>query len=138
MTDWLEFHDSILTGFDAKETRVELLLDASIHRWERHDTRWAGTGWVQAMRIVVSNADGPSAVPALPVEISEGRLLLGAVAHNDLVRLPLQASGAIGVWLQLITADIVEVTGSEVRIETTADARYVEELPGDMRPKEAN
>jgi len=93
---------------------------------------------MQAVRIVVTNAVVSSAVPPLPVEISEGRLLLGAVAHNDVVRLPLEASGAISIWLQLNTADIVEVTGSEMRIETTADARYVEELPADMRPNDAD
>jgi hypothetical protein len=136
VTDWLEFHDSTLTGFDARDTRVELLLDAYIHRWERLDDQWRGTGWMQGVRIVVSNAVGPSAVPVLPVEISDGWLRLGAVAHNDLVRLPLQASGAIRIWLQLNTADVVEFTGSAVRIEATADARYVEELPADLRPQD--
>jgi len=137
VTDWLEFHDSTLTGFDARETRVELLLDAYIHRWEKLDDRWRGTGWMQAVRIVLSNPVGPTAVPALPVEISDGSLQLSAVANNDLVRLPLQASGEISIRLQLNTADI-EFTASAVRIETMADARYVEELPGDMRPKDAD
>jgi hypothetical protein len=135
VTDWLEFHDSTLTGFDAGEAHVELLLDAYIHRWETLNEGWRGTGWMQNVRIVVSNAIVLSAVPLLPVEISDGRLQLGAVAPNDLV-LPLQASGAIRIWLQLTTADVVEVTGNAVRIEVTADARYIEELPADLRPKD--
>ena len=135
MTDWLEFHDSILTGFDARETRVELLLDAYIHRWERLNDEWRGTGWMQSVRIVVSNALGLSAVPPLPVEVSDGRLQLGAAAPNDIVRLPLQASGGIRLWLQLITADVGELTGNAVIIETTADARYIEELSADLRPQ---
>ncbi len=95
VTDWLEFHDSILTGFDARDTGVELLLDAYIHRWERRDDRWRGTGWMQGVRIVVSNSVSPSALPMLPVDISDGWLRLGAVAHNDRVRLPLQASDGV-------------------------------------------
>jgi len=91
---------------------------------------------MQGVRIVVSNAVSPSAVPMLPVEISDGWLRLGAVAHNDLVRLPLQALGEIRIWLQLTTADVVEFTGSAVRIEATADARYVEQLPADLRPQD--
>ena len=136
MTEWLEFHDSILTGVDARETRVELLLDAYIHRWEKHDEQWRGTGWMQGVRIVVSNVVGPLAMPVLPAEIAVGWLRRGAVAHNDLVRLPLEASAVISISLQLNTDDVVEFTGSAVRIEATTDARYVEELPADMRPQD--
>jgi hypothetical protein len=136
VTDWLEFHDSILAGFEARETRVELLLDAYIHRWERLDDQWRGTGCMQRVCIVVSDAVGSSAAPVLPVEISDGWLQVGAMAPNGLVRLPLQASGAIRMRLQLNTADVVEFTGSAVRIEATADARYVEDLPADLRPQD--
>ena len=53
-----------------------------------------------------------------------------------MVRVPLQVSGRIGIWLQLTTADVVDLTGSAVRIEATAEARFIEELPADMRPDE--
>jgi hypothetical protein len=136
VTDWLEFHDSTLTGFDARETHVELLLEAYIHRWENLGDGWRGTGWMQRVRIVVSSAIGLSAVPPLPVEITDGRLQLDAAAPNDVVRLPLQASGVVRIRLELTTADVVEFTGSAVRIEATADARYIEELPADLRPQD--
>jgi len=136
VTEWLEFHDSTLTGVDARDSHVELLLDAYIHRWESVNEGWRGTGWMQSVRIVVRNAIGLSAVPVLPVEIADGEFQLGTVAPNDLVRLPLQASGVIRIWLQLTTADVVELTGSAVRIEATADPRYIEELPADLRPQD--
>jgi hypothetical protein len=136
MTDWLEFHDSILIGFDAEEPQVQLLLDGYVHRWERLDEGWSGTGWMQNVRIVVSNAVGPSAVPPLPVDISDGQLHVGTVCHDNLVRLPLEASGAIRIWIQLTIADIVEFTGSAVRFEATAAGRYIEELEADLRPEE--
>jgi len=134
---WLEFHDSTLTRLDVGKADIELLLDACIHRWERLNDEWRGTGWMQSVRIVASNALGLSTVPPLPVEVSDG-LQLGAAAPNDIVRLPLQASGAIRIWLQLTTADVVELTGNAVIIETTADARYIEELPADLRPQGAD
>ena len=136
MTDWLEFHDSTLTGLDAREPNVELLLDAYIPRWERLNDGWRGTGWMQSVRIVVSNATGLSALPRLPVKISDGRLQLGTVALNNVVRLPLQASCVVRIWLQLATADVVELTGSAVCLEATADARYIEELPAELRPQD--
>jgi hypothetical protein len=70
------------------------------------------------------------------VDISEGWLQLGAAAPNGVVRLPLQATGAIRIWLRLTTADVVELTGDAVQIEATADARYIEELPVDLRPQD--
>jgi hypothetical protein len=134
MTDWLEFHDSTLKAIGARDTQVELLLDAYIHRWERVDADWRGTGWMQGVRIVVDNAIGPVGVPLLPMDVSDGRVQLGTSALGDLVRLPLHASGRIGVWLQLTSADVVEFTGTAVRIEAIADAHFIETLPADMRP----
>jgi hypothetical protein len=55
---------------------------------------------------------------------------------NGVVRLPLQALGAIRMRLQLNTADVIEFAGSAVRIEATADARYVEDLAADLRPQD--
>jgi hypothetical protein len=134
MTDWLEFHDSILTAIGARDTQVELLLDAYIHRWERLNDDWRGTGWMQSVRIVMDNAIGPVVVSLLPREIADGRMQLGTAPSTNIVRLPLQASGRIGIWLQLTTAEVVDLTGSAVCIEATADARFIEELPADMRP----
>ena len=134
MTDWLEFHDSILTAIVARDARVELLLDAYIHRWERMDAGWRGTGWMQSVRIVVDNAIGPVDVSLLPMAISDGRVQLGTATARHIVRLPLQASGRVAVWLQLTTAEVVDLIGSGVRIEATAGARFIEELPPDIRP----
>lgn len=137
MTDWLEFHDSTLTRFEPNDTRIELLLDAYIHRWEKLGDEWRGTGWTQPVSIVVGGTvAGSFALPTLPVEISDGWLQLGTTAANGIVRLPLQTSGVVRIRLQLSTADVVELVGSEVRIEATAPARYVEDLPLDVRPQE--
>jgi hypothetical protein len=138
VTDWLEFHDSKRTRFDSREADVELLLDAYVHRWESLNDGWRGTGWMQGVRIVVRNAKVLWAIPVLPLAISDGSLQMGALAPNAVVRLPLQASGAISIRLQLTTADVVEVTGSSIRIEAAAAARYVEELPTDLRPRDAS
>jgi len=89
---------------------------------------------MQHVRIVVSRAIGRTAVPVLPVVISDGRLQLGPAVPDEFGPLPLQAPGVVRRWLQLTTADVIDLTGSAVRIEATAEARYVEELPADWRP----
>jgi hypothetical protein len=85
MTDWLEFHDSKLLRLDATDTNVEFLLDAYIHRWERANGGWRGTGWMQGVRIAVSDAVGPSVLPALPEGISDGWLQLGSAPTRGLL-----------------------------------------------------
>ena len=136
VSDWLEFHDSTLSAFDARETQVDLLLDAYIHRWETLNDGWTGTGWKQSVRITVSDAIAIPAFPLLPVGISDGRLQLDTMPPHAVVRLPLRAFGVVRIWLQLITADIVELTGTAVCIAATAPARYVEALPVDLRPQD--
>lgn len=129
MTEWLEFHDSTLTAVLGSDTHVELLLDAYIHRWEHFPGGWKGTGWGQRVRIVVSRPTAVPAAPLLPLAVSDGRLQLDTVTYDNVVRLPFHASGTIRLWLRLITADVVEVTGSAVHIEGTEPARYIEDLP---------
>lgn len=135
MTEWLEFHDSTLEAVRASDAHVELLLDAYIHRWERVNDEWKGTGWMRRVRIAMTRPAAVPAVPFLPVEISDGDLQLDAVPRHVMVRFPFEASGAVRLWLQLITSDVVECTGSAVRIEGMEPARYLEDLPADMRPQ---
>jgi hypothetical protein len=55
--------------------------------------------------------------------------------NGDVLPLPLQASGMIRLWLQQqATTDVIDLTGTAVRIETTAEAPYIEELSADLRP----
>jgi hypothetical protein len=135
MSEWLEFHDSILTAIRPGETHVELLLDAYIHRWERVNDDWRGTGCCQRVRITMTRPVAVPAAPLLPVAIADGGVQLDAITA-DVVRLPFDATGAVRVWLQLITADVLELSGGAVRLEGAEPARYVEDLPAEMRPKQ--
>jgi hypothetical protein len=136
MPDWLEFHDSDLTQVTTTEGQIACVLDTYIHRWESGPGGWVGTGWMQQVRIVLSGAPAPPALPLLPEEIADGSLLLGEEDANGLVPVPFQASGKVRLWLQLGTADEIALSGTAVRIEAIADARYLEALPADFRPAE--
>jgi hypothetical protein len=135
VTEWFEFHDSTLTAVQASDTQIELLLHGYVHRWEPLTDGWKGTGWIQPVRIVVSDPAAVPPVPLLPADVSEGGLHCDGIAPDAIVRLPFQAECAIRVRLHLITAEIFEVTGRGVSIETTQSGRYVEDLPADMWPQ---
>jgi hypothetical protein len=43
----------------------------------------------------------------------------------------------ISLWLQLTNADVVEFVGRGVYIDVGGEARFVEDLPADLRPGDA-
>lgn len=131
---WLEFHDSTLAAVNHITTDVEVVLDAYVHRWDISGDTWRGTGWIQAVRILIRDVDVRAVAPMLPMHISDGRLRVGAVTHDNLVPLPFDASDATSLWLQLTNADIVEYLGRGGRIDAVGEARFVEVLPADLRP----
>jgi hypothetical protein len=133
----IEFHDSTLKGCEQFGADVEIGLDAYVHRWNMVDGAWRGTGWVQPVRVLVSNVVGPWVAPVTRVDISSGRLRVGDVIHDNTVELPFVASDSIEVWLQLASSEVVELAGLAVRIEPVGEARYVEDLPDELRPGHA-
>jgi hypothetical protein len=116
---------------------VEVVLDAYVHRWDMVGDSWTGTGWKQPVRIRVSDVGSSWIAPVLPIDISDGRLRVGTITHDNLVRLPFNASDVISLWLQLTNADVVEFVGRGVYIDVVGEARFVEDLPADLRPGDA-
>jgi hypothetical protein len=129
---WLEFHDSTLSAVNQTADDVEVIMDAYVHRWGA----WKGTGWMQPVRILISEVRGRSVVPILPVYISDGHLAVATIIHDDLVRLPFNASGGVRLWLQLTNADVVEFSGRTMQIDVIGEARFVEDLSADLRPRD--
>jgi hypothetical protein len=137
LTTWLEFHDSTLATVNYTANDVEVVLDAYVHRWETLGASWTGTGWMRPVRILISDVGGGPIARVLPIDISDGRLRVGTITHDNLVRLPFNASDAISLWLQLTNADVVEFIGHAVHIDAVGEARFVEDLPDDLRPGDA-
>jgi hypothetical protein len=134
---WLEFHDSTLSAVNQTAEDVEVGLDAYVHRWDALSDSWKGTGWMQPVRVLISEVGGRSVVPILPVEISDGHLAVATIIHDHLVRLPFNASGGVRLWLQLTNGDVVDFNGRAVQIDAVGEARFVEDLPADLRPRDA-
>jgi hypothetical protein len=134
LTTWLEFHDSTLAVVNHTTKDVVVELDAYVHRWDAVGDSWTGTGWMQPVRILISDVGGRSIAPALPVDISDGRLRVGTITHDNMVRFPFTALVVISLWLRLTNGDIVEFVGGGVQIDAVGEARFVEDLPADLRP----
>ena len=69
-----------------------------------------------------------------PARIADGRIAIGQAVHRNLFRMPIQSEGAVSVWIQLATGEIVEISGQSIRSESIGEGRQVEELPADLWP----
>jgi hypothetical protein len=131
---WIEFHDSRLVAVNVLDACVELVLDAYVHAWDVvKDTR-RGTGWTQPVRITLTGGDVPSDTLVTPAEISNGRMGVGALVHDNLVPLPFGSSETTDIRLEFADAHFVELHGTSVSVEAAGAARYVEQLPADLWP----
>ena len=133
MPAWVEFHDSTLESASLGFDGVTLLFDAYVHRWERIDGRWVGTGWSQPVSISIG---GPAVGRDMvgPVEVDEGCLTIDESTDGGLVPLPLLRRGQVTLRVGLCTGERLEFAGRGVRVESQGEATFVEELPEDMRP----
>jgi hypothetical protein len=131
---WIEFHDSRLVAVNVLDACVELVLDAYIHAWDVVDDTRRGTGWTQPVRITLSGGDVPADTLVTPTEISNGRIGVGALIHNNLVPLPFESSETTYIRLEFSDAAFVELRGTGVSVEAAGAARYIEQLPADFWP----
>lgn len=86
--------------------------------------------------MLVKNVLNQTIAPETPVGISDGVLSTGAVRHDNLIELPLNSTEAIHLRLELTNAELLEIVGSGLLVETAGEACYVEDLPADLRPKD--
>jgi len=131
---WIEFHDSHLDAIATSGNDVSIHLRAFVHRWERRDGTWVGTGWVQPATITVSNPTMP--VPAIEtsVDVWNGSVRVDETVHDNLAPLPFEATGSVQVLMELVTGVVVEISGDQVTLAATGDARFVEDLLADLLP----
>jgi len=134
---WFAFHDSRLTAVNPSAKELEIVLDAYVHRWELVGDRWHGTGWQQSVRIRIENVTDPSAVPATPVDIVDGELRATGVRQTNLLPLPIEAAGDCSLLLRLANHTTLEIKGRGLQVEALSGGRFVEELPDELRPRQA-
>jgi len=135
---WIEFHDSHLDAIAMSSDGASVHLRAYVHRWERRDGEWVGTGWIQPVTITVRTSPGPVATRETPVDVWVGSIRVDETVHNNLVPLPFEGTGAVRVVMELITGAVIEVAGDQVTLAATGDARFVENVPADLLPPDLN
>lgn len=133
MPRWIEFHDSTVEEVRAEPTEVAVRLRAYVHDWTLVGGQWRGSGWSQ---LVVLRLRGAAICrePAVPVGISSGTARVGATTHDNLIPVPLASAEHTKLWLELVTAETLEIEGDGLDIEVIGEVRFVEDLPDELKP----
>lgn len=131
MPDFLEFHDSTIVSVATDQQSLHIGIDAYVHRWQKVEGRWMGSGWVQPVRITLSESITWPHL-GLPAGLTSGRVEMDGRAY-DLVPLPHKSQGRVTVTLALTTGEVIEVIGADFTVEAIADGRLAEDLPDEFR-----
>lgn len=108
--------DRLVLHFDA--ANIEKIMDNAEQR-----TLWTQAG---SLELVTTSS---AALPAAPFVIARGDVEDGLYTQRDMIRIPLNASGAVGLSLHIEGADgPVDLKGSSVRLELEGNPAYVKHV----------
>lgn len=133
----VEFHDSIISSIGNEGGAIRLHLDAYVHRWQRVDGIWKGTGWMQPVQILIQGP-APVELPELPAELDSGEIVTAENTFTNLVPLPFSSAGPALLKLELKAGETFEFSGQDLVMAPTGDGRFVEDLPDDFQPSDAD
>ncbi len=126
----IEIHDSKLAGITAKDRDVVLHLEpAYVHQSEGEPGVAKGTGWVQDIDIVISDATVESSISEIPVDLWDGSFSVGDDCRENIIPLPLAVSDAVTLVFITIRDERLVVRGTGALTVPRGDLRYVEEYP---------
>ena len=136
MRSELEFHDSTILSIAQAGASIQIGIDGYIHRWDKASGVWKGEGWGQPVQITLTGALG-SNVREYSKDLDGGSVRIGAVTHNNCIRLPFHSAGPAILQLELKTGEVLEFTGNDIKIEVTGSGSFIEPLPDDFKPTDA-
>jgi hypothetical protein len=131
MNSEIELHDSTLAGVtpDGRDL-VLCLAPAYVHRSAGRPGIDPGTGWLQEIDLVVSEAVVESLPSEFPVNLSDGSFSVGEVRWENSIPLPLAVSGHVSLVAVPCRGEMLAVRGTGASTGTRGEPRHLEEFPG--------
>lgn len=131
MNSVVEIHDSTLAGITPDGRNLVLRLEPGyVHRSEGRPGIDQGSGWLQDIDLIVSEAVAESLPVQLPSVLSDGAFSIGEVRWDNTIPLPLTASGLIRLTVVTDRGELLIIRGTAASIVVRGELRYVEEYPG--------
>lgn len=130
MNSEIELHDSTLASITPDGHDLILCLaPAYVHRSAGRPGIDQGSGWLQDIDLVISEAVVESLPTEFPVDLSEGSFSVGEVRCDNSIPLPLAVSGAVSLVAVTCRGELLAVRGTGASTVTRGELRYLEEFP---------
>jgi hypothetical protein len=125
----MEFHDSTFDGIEREGANLSLRFSAAyIHESEGEPGVDAGSGWIQELRFIISDASQIGEIVDLPCDLSNGSVCLDDRRLENVIPIPLDYRGR--VELRLNQTNGLTITGTSLRVELRGEPKYLEEFSG--------
>jgi hypothetical protein len=126
----IEIHDSGLKSISASNGEIVLELSpAYIHMSDGRPGIDAGTGWIQDAVIRIRGEEICGLISELPCDLSDGYLKVNGEFSDNLIPIPLVATGDIELHFTSIGGEALQVRGNRITLELLGEARYIEKFP---------
>ena len=127
----IEIHDSELASIEASDGNIILKLSpAYIHMSDRRPAIDAGTGWLQDAVIRVRGTAVAGSMSELPCDLWDGYLKLNGELSDNLIPIPLAATGDIELHLTSKAGESVNVRGDSITLELLGEPKYIDDFSG--------
>lgn len=125
----MEFHDSTFNGVERDGANLVLRFSAAyIHKSEGEPGVDAGSGWVQKLRLHISDASQTGEIVHFPCNLWDGSVRLDDKRLENVIPIPLDYRGRVEIRLEETTA--LTITGTSLRVELCGEPKFVDEFPG--------
>lgn len=127
----IEFHDSTFDGVEREGADLSLRFSAAyIHQSEGKPGVDAGSGWVQELRLHISDVSLSGEILDLPVDLWNGSISLDDQRFDNCLPIPFDYQGRVEVNLE--QGGKLTVIGTRLKVELLGQPKYVEEFSGSM------
>jgi hypothetical protein len=125
----VEIHDSTLDAISFRDgTAVLSFSCVYIHESIGVPGVNAGSGWVQEVRLRISEAAVTRSLSEFPAELVDGLIKLGDSILRNEIPIPLKHKGTFELRLESSNGEVLLITGRSADLELIGEPKYVEEF----------
>jgi hypothetical protein len=125
----IELHDSEVAGITQSGSSIVVLFrPAYVHHSEGRPAIDPGTGWLQDLDLIVSEADLISGFSEMPRTVLEGSMSVDDEVFSNVIPLPLDVRGAVRFSAESWNEERLIIQGTRATIVPKGEARYLEEV----------
>lgn len=127
----IEIHDSELKSVTVSNGNIVLELSpAYIHMSDGRPGIDPGTGWIQNAVLRVRGDAIAGSMSQLPCDLWDGYLKVNGQISDNLIPIPLDATGDIELHFTSRAGESVQVRGEGITLELLGEPKYVDDFPG--------